>query len=166
MGNDAPPRQEAVSRPRSLPRGSVWEPWTEGAMWATLGVVMRHPLGQNVAQVPFVQRNNPIEPPASESADQPFAIGIRLRCARRRAQHRERKRLAHPRFGIATQRAEATLEDADRVSRRSAVFFHAAHGLPGDAIVAVVQAADTLAFEYSVQNRAPFMLGCLVRCRR
>jgi hypothetical protein len=78
MGSDAPLGGEAASRERSAARGSVWKPWTEGGMWP-FGVVVRHPFGENLAQMPFVQRNDPVEPLAPRGTDQPFAIRVRLR---------------------------------------------------------------------------------------
>lgn len=81
MGSDAPPGGEAASRERSAARGSVWKPWTEGGMWP-FGVVVRHPFGENLAQMPFVRRNDPVGALAPRGADQPFAIRVRLRRAR------------------------------------------------------------------------------------
>ena len=92
MGSDAPPGGEAASRERSAARGSVWKPWTEGGMWP-FGVVVRHPFGQNLAQMPFVHRNDPVGALAPRGADQPFAIRVRLRRPGRRAQDLERHRL-------------------------------------------------------------------------
>jgi hypothetical protein len=47
-------------------------------MWS-FAVVVGNPFAQDLAQVPFVQRNHPIEALAPDGADKAFAISIRLR---------------------------------------------------------------------------------------
>lgn len=53
----------------------VGQPWTPRGMWP-FGVVVRHPLGENVAQVPFAKGNDPIEALAPCGADEPFAVRV------------------------------------------------------------------------------------------
>jgi hypothetical protein len=89
MGNDAPSRQDAVSRHVGAAPRVVWQSWTTCGMWP-LSVVVRQPLGQHVAQVPFVQRNDPVEALASRGADEPFASRVRLRRPWWSAQNPER----------------------------------------------------------------------------
>ena len=89
MGNDAPSVREAVSRHDGAAPRVVWQSWTPRGMWS-FGVVVRHPLGQNVAQLPFVKGNDPVEALAACGADEPFAVHVRLRRAWRCAQDLER----------------------------------------------------------------------------
>jgi len=89
MDNDAPSGQEAVSRHDGAAPRVVWQPWTPRGMWP-FGVVVRHPLDESVAQVPFVQGNDPVEALAPCSADEPFAVRVRLRRPWRCAQNLER----------------------------------------------------------------------------
>jgi hypothetical protein len=91
MGNCAAPGRVAMSGQGGATPGIGWQPWTERGM-GPFGVVVRHPLGQHVAQVPFVQGNDPIEALAPCGANEPLARRVGLRCPRRRAQHLERHR--------------------------------------------------------------------------
>jgi hypothetical protein len=78
VGDDAPSVLKAVSRHNGAAIRVVWQPWTSRGMWP-LGVVVRHPLGQHVAQMPFIQRSDPVEALAPCGADKPFAGRVRLR---------------------------------------------------------------------------------------
>jgi hypothetical protein len=88
MDNDAPLRRQVMSRQGSALRRVIWQPGAEGRVWP-FTVVVGSPRGQDMAEVSFAEWNHPIEALAPDSADQPFAIGIRPRCVRRRAQHLE-----------------------------------------------------------------------------
>src|SRR2546422_10340218 len=51
-------------------------------------VVMSDPRREYLTDVPFVERNHPIQTLATNRADQPFAIRIRLRCPHGRLENR------------------------------------------------------------------------------
>ena len=52
-------------------------------------VVVTHPLLEHAPKMPFIQHNQPVETLSTDRADQPLAIGIRLRAAHRSLQHRQ-----------------------------------------------------------------------------
>ena len=89
MGNDVPSVGKAVSRYGGAAPESFGSPGPRRGMWP-FSVVVRHPLGQNVAQVPFVKGNDPVEALAPCGADEPFAVRVRLRRPWRCAQDLER----------------------------------------------------------------------------
>jgi hypothetical protein len=61
-------------------------------MWSP-SVVVRHPLRQDSSQVFLAQRNHEIQTLTAYPSHQTFAIGVRLWCSRRSAQHPEPKSL-------------------------------------------------------------------------
>ena len=61
---------------------------SQGGMWSAL-VVVGHPGHQSFPQMPFAQRNDPIEALPPQSPDQPFAKRVRLRTMHRRDDHLE-----------------------------------------------------------------------------
>jgi hypothetical protein len=64
-------------------RCRFWNPRTEARVRATL-IVMRHPLGEDLPQMPLTERNEMVKTFATRGSDQALAERVRLRHARRR----------------------------------------------------------------------------------
>jgi hypothetical protein len=75
MSNDAPSWREVMSCHVGATCCAVWRPWTASGV-GPLCVVVRDPLGEHAAQVPFAQRNDPVEACAPGGADDPLAALI------------------------------------------------------------------------------------------
>src|SRR5712691_3847865 len=66
----------------------IWDARSQARMRASV-VVMSDPLHEYPTDVPLIQRNHPIQTLATNRADQPFAIRIRLRGSHGRLENRQ-----------------------------------------------------------------------------
>jgi hypothetical protein len=90
-GSDAMSGGYAMYGQCRLVRRVIWKSRAQRGMWSVT-VVMRNPLRENRPQVPFVERNHPIETLAPYGPDEALTIRVRLRCPHQRLQHVERHR--------------------------------------------------------------------------
>jgi len=60
--------------------------WPQGRMWSA-SIVVGHPGHQDFSQVPFAQRNDPIQTLTPQSPNQSFTKRVRLRAAYRRSDY-------------------------------------------------------------------------------
>jgi hypothetical protein len=87
--DDAVSRGQRVTGQRRVSHRVVRQPRTEGGMWPP-AVVVGDPLGQRLAQVPFVQWNRSNRGTPAGGTDQALALRIRLRRAWRRSEGLQR----------------------------------------------------------------------------
>ena len=85
-GSDAMSGGYAMSGQCGVVRRVIWKSRTQRGMWS-FTVVMRNPLHKNRPQMPFVERNHPIETLAPCRSDEAFTMRVRLWRPYRRLQH-------------------------------------------------------------------------------